>query len=130
MLAADLCPSHPQSANKSESEGASHDSRRTVAQVRVTSCPNCQSKGPFSVNIEETIYRNYQKLTLQESPGTVPAGRLPRSKEVIVTDDLIDIARPGDEIVRVAVPPPHVPPPHVPPYPPPPLRALLYRRAH
>jgi hypothetical protein len=70
--------------------------------VRVTSCPNCQSKGPFSVNIEETIYRNYQKLTLQESPGTVPAGRLPRSKEVIVTDDLIDIARPGDEIVRAA----------------------------
>jgi DNA replication licensing factor MCM2 len=72
--------------------------------VRVTSCPNCQSKGPFSVNIEETIYRNYQKLTLQESPGTVPAGRLPRSKEVIVTDDLIDIARPGDEIVRALVP--------------------------
>lgn len=87
-------------------DGVFHDGYwRTISQVRVTSCPNCQSKGPFSVNIEETIYRNYQKLTLQESPGTVPAGRLPRSKEVIVTDDLIDIARPGDEIVRVVVPP-------------------------
>jgi DNA replication licensing factor MCM2 len=28
----------------------------------------------------------------------VPAGRLPRHKEVVVTDDLIDIARPGEEI--------------------------------
>ena len=34
------------------------------------------------VNVQETIYRNYQKITLQESPGTVQAGRLPRHKEV------------------------------------------------
>ncbi|TYH83491.1 hypothetical protein ES332_D02G135700v1 [Gossypium tomentosum] len=55
-------------------------------------------KGPFTVNIEQTVYRNYQKLTLQESPGTVPAGRLPRYKEVILLNDLIDCARPGEEI--------------------------------
>ena len=48
----------------------------------------------------QTIYRNYQKLTLQESPGIVPAGRLPRYKEVILLNDLIDVARPGEEIVR------------------------------
>jgi len=47
----------------------------------------------------QTIYRNYQKLTLQESPGIVPAGRLPRYKEVILLNDLIDCARPGEEIV-------------------------------
>jgi DNA replication licensing factor MCM2 len=46
----------------------------------------------------ETTYRNYQKITLQESPGTVPAGRVPRYKEVILTADLIDRARPGEEI--------------------------------
>lgn len=47
----------------------------------------------------QTVYRNYQKLTLQESPGIVPAGRLPRYKEVILLNDLIDCARPGEEIV-------------------------------
>lgn len=52
----------------------------------------------LQVNQVQTIYRNYQKLTLQESPGTVPAGRLPRHKEVILLNDLIDIARPGEEI--------------------------------
>lgn len=44
------------------------------------------------------MYQNYQKLTLQESPGTVPAGRLPRQKEVILLHDLIDCARPGEEV--------------------------------
>jgi DNA replication licensing factor MCM2 len=50
------------------------------------------------VNVEKTVYRNYQKMTLQESPGNVPAGRLPRSKEIILLNDLIDQARPGDEV--------------------------------
>ncbi|XP_024542557.1 DNA replication licensing factor MCM2 isoform X1 [Selaginella moellendorffii] len=72
--------------------------QNTSKEIKVGSCPECQSRGPFSVNVEETIYRNYQKLTLQESPGIVPAGRLPRYKEVILLDDLIDCARPGEEI--------------------------------
>ena len=55
-------------------------------------------RGPWTVDVEKTVYRNYQKMTLQESPGSVPAGRLPRSKEIIVLNDLIDSARPGDEI--------------------------------
>ncbi|KAG6651442.1 hypothetical protein CIPAW_06G111400 [Carya illinoinensis] len=72
--------------------------QNSYSEVKVGSCPECQSSGPFTVNIEQTIYRNYQKLTLQESPGIVPAGRLPRYKEVILLNDLIDCARPGEEI--------------------------------
>ncbi|KAK6238961.1 hypothetical protein QUC31_004430 [Theobroma cacao] len=72
--------------------------QNSYSEVKVGSCPECQSKGPFTVNIEQTVYRNYQKLTLQESPGIVPAGRLPRYKEIILLNDLIDCARPGEEI--------------------------------
>ncbi|RYP14711.1 hypothetical protein DL765_006181 [Monosporascus sp. GIB2] len=67
-------------------------------EVKITFCQNCQSRGPFTINSEKTVYRNYQKLTLQESPGTVPAGRLPRQREVILLWDLIDKAKPGEEI--------------------------------
>jgi DNA replication licensing factor MCM2 len=35
---------------------------------------------------------------MQETPGTVPPGRVPRQKEVILLNDLIDCARPGDEV--------------------------------
>ena len=68
------------------------------AEVKISFCQNCQSRGPFTVNSEKTVYRNYQKLTLQESPGSVPAGRLPRQREVILLADLIDMAKPGDEV--------------------------------
>lgn len=67
-------------------------------EVKISFCQNCQSRGPFSLNSEKTVYRNYQKLTLQESPGTVPAGRLPRHRDVILLWDLIDKAKPGEEI--------------------------------
>ncbi|KAF4125977.1 DNA replication licensing factor MCM2 [Geosmithia morbida] len=67
-------------------------------EVKISFCQNCQSRGPFNVNSEKTVYRNYQKLTLQESPGTVPAGRLPRQREVVLLWDLIDKAKPGEEI--------------------------------
>lgn len=48
--------------------------------------------------MEQTLYRNYQKITLQESPGSIPPGRIPRSKECILLADLCDQCKPGDEI--------------------------------
>lgn len=72
--------------------------QNSTEEVRPGSCPECQSKGPFAVNSEKTVYRNFQKLTLQESPGSVPAGRVPRQKDVILLYDLIDSARPGEEV--------------------------------
>jgi DNA replication licensing factor MCM2 len=60
-------------------------------------CPQCEGAN-FTIDMERTLYRNYQRLTLQESPGTVPAGRVPRHKDVILLDDLIDTARPGEEV--------------------------------
>ncbi|GFR20066.1 DNA replication licensing factor MCM2 [Trichonephila clavata] len=66
--------------------------------TKPTHCFECQSKGPFVVNSAETIYKDFQKLTIQEVPGTVPAGTLPRSKEVLLYYDLIDCAKPGEEV--------------------------------
>lgn len=67
-------------------------------EVHVSFCTNCQSRGPFRLNTEKTVYRNYQRVTLQESPSSVPPGRIPRHKEVILLWDLVDSAKPGEEI--------------------------------
>ncbi|KAI3369662.1 hypothetical protein L3Q82_024508 [Scortum barcoo] len=67
-------------------------------EVKPGSCPECQSLGPFEINMEETVYQNYQRITIQESPGKVAAGRLPRSKDAILLADLVDTCKPGDEI--------------------------------
>ncbi|KAM3574659.1 hypothetical protein VYU27_003385 [Nannochloropsis oceanica] len=68
------------------------------AEIRPEMCTVCDRTGTFRINQAATVYRDYQKIVLQESPGTVPAGRVPRYKEVILTADLIDRARPGEDI--------------------------------
>ncbi|KAF0294254.1 DNA replication licensing factor mcm2 [Amphibalanus amphitrite] len=72
-------------------------------EIKPGSCPECQSNGPFQVNTEETVYQNYQRVTIQESPGRVAAGRLPRSKDAILLGDLCDTCKPGDEIELTGV---------------------------
>merc|ERR1719367_2334770 len=72
-------------------------------EVKPGTCPECQSQGPFQVNMELTLYKNYQRITIQESPGKVTAGRLPRSKDAILLGDLCDSCRPGDEIELTGV---------------------------
>lgn len=77
--------------------------QQTHQEIKLNACPECQHRGPFHVNAEQTVYRNYQKITLQESPGSVPPGRVPRSKDVILVGDLIDKARPGDEVAITGI---------------------------
>ncbi|GMT24397.1 hypothetical protein PFISCL1PPCAC_15694, partial [Pristionchus fissidentatus] len=67
-------------------------------EVRPSMCPSCQGKGPFEMNEEQTVYHNYQRISIQESPNKVAAGRLPRSKDVVLLGDLCDACKPGDEI--------------------------------
>lgn len=67
-------------------------------EPKVSQCVSCESRGPFIVKNEQTTYRDYQKITLQEAPGSVPPGRLPRSKDVILLWDLVDYVRPGEAI--------------------------------
>merc|ERR1712013_215702 len=67
-------------------------------ETKPGTCPECQSLGPFEINMQQTLYKNYQRITIQESPGKVSAGRLPRSKDALLFGDLCDQVRPGDEI--------------------------------
>lgn len=72
-------------------------------EVKPGSCPECQSTGPFTINMEQTVYQNYQRISIQESPGKITAGRLPRSKDAILLSDLCDSCKPGDEIELTGV---------------------------
>jgi len=72
--------------------------QRGKEKIRPKKCYQCGLKGPFQLNIAKTMYRNYQSLILQETPNSVPAGRIPRSREVVCIDDLVDIVKPGEEV--------------------------------
>ena len=38
--------------------------------LRPTVCPSCDAGGTIKINYQRTEYGNYQKITLQESPGS------------------------------------------------------------
>nr|XP_040582597.1 DNA replication licensing factor MCM2-like [Lepeophtheirus salmonis] len=71
-------------------------------EFRPSNCIECQSRGPFKIS-QNTIYKDYQKLRIQELPNSVDTGSLPRSLEVILQNDLIDTTKPGDEITITGI---------------------------
>ncbi|KAF4652283.1 MCM DNA helicase complex subunit [Perkinsus olseni] len=49
------------------------------------------------------LYKDFQRLTMQEMPEQAPTGVLPRSAEVLCTGDMCDRAKPGDRIAVIGV---------------------------
>ena len=68
-------------------------------------CENqsCRKKGPFKLLMEESTFTDWQKIRIQEMPEELPPGQLPRNLDVIIRDDLVDIARPGDRVGIIGV---------------------------
>eukprot|EP00977_Amphora_coffeiformis_P017256 scaffold5533_cov159-Amphora_coffeaeformis.AAC.12 len=74
-------------------EGVGRDAKPAEPEA----CPNCDFP-QFRLHPNLCVYRNVQRVNLQETPGSVPPGRVPRTKEVLLSDDLIDAGKPGEEV--------------------------------
>jgi replicative DNA helicase Mcm len=61
-------------------------------------CLACDNRKNFELVPKESIFIDSQRVTIQERPEDLPPGQLPRSINVELKDDIVDIARPGDRI--------------------------------
>jgi len=63
-----------------------------------TECPSCNRRRGFELVPKESVFIDSQRITIQERPEELPAGQLPRSLNIELRDDLVDVARPGDRV--------------------------------
>ncbi|MHA2083163.1 MAG: minichromosome maintenance protein MCM [Candidatus Thorarchaeota archaeon] len=63
-------------------------------------CTVCGKKTSMRLLPEKSQFRDWQKVRIQESPEELPPGQMPRSVDVILEGDIVDISRPGD-LVKV-----------------------------
>lgn len=73
--------------------------------VEPLSCPNinCKGKRSFELLVEETEFRDWQSVRIQEPPAKLRGGRMPRHLDGIVRDDFVDRAVPGNHVILTGI---------------------------
>ena len=61
-------------------------------------CRSCGKRGRLEFDEESSSFIDFQEIRVQERPEDLPPGQLPRSIDVLLFEDLVDSARPGDRV--------------------------------
>jgi DNA replication licensing factor MCM6 len=49
--------------------------------------------------MNQSIFVDWQKIRVQEVSSDIPAGSMPRSIDIIMRGDIVDMAKPGDKSI-------------------------------
>ena len=63
--------------------------------------PACENRAHWTLNMDSkrTRFGDWQKLRVQENAHQIPVGCMPRTIEVVVRNDAVEAAKPGDRVV-------------------------------
>jgi replicative DNA helicase Mcm len=76
----------------------SHLEQSGQTLTRPQKCTACDNRKSFELVPKESVFIDSQTVSIQERPEDLPPGQLPRSINVELKDDIVDVARPGDRV--------------------------------
>jgi DNA replication licensing factor MCM6 len=64
-------------------------------------CTNsvCDNRTKWELNLSESVFVDWQKYRVQENAQDIPPGSMPRSIDVVVRNEIVDAAKPGDRAI-------------------------------
>lgn len=70
-----------------------------------TRCPREECKATHAMQMvhNRCLFANKQHVKMQETPDAIPEGETPHTVSMCVFDDLVDVAKPGDNVVVTGV---------------------------
>ncbi|MBO3763095.1 MAG: minichromosome maintenance protein MCM [Thermoproteota archaeon] len=63
-------------------------------------CPACNANNPsnFELDPSKSVFDDFQMISIQEKPESLPAGQIPQTIDLNLTGDLTNKVRPGDRV--------------------------------
>nr|WCZ58495.1 DNA replication licensing factor MCM6 [Andalucia godoyi] len=79
-----------------------HESELVEQQFLYTEpavCRNqlCANRALWQLDMERSVFVDFQRVRVQENSSEVPSGAMPRSMEIIIRNDLVEKVKPGDK---------------------------------
>jgi DNA replication licensing factor MCM6 len=59
--------------------------------------PVCENRERWSLQLARSVFVDWQVLRVQENPSEIPAGSMPRNMRIIVRNETVEAAKPGDK---------------------------------
>ena len=57
------------------------------------------NKFRWQLNVEQSEFADWQRVRVQENPSEIPSGSMPRSMDIILRNDAVEKAKPGDKAI-------------------------------
>jgi len=62
----------------------------------ICSNPVCSNRRRFLLDVDNSIFVDFQKVRIQETQAELPRGSIPRSLEIILRSEIVETVQAGD----------------------------------
>ncbi|CAG8525168.1 3310_t:CDS:10 [Funneliformis mosseae] len=66
--------------------------------------PTCNNRTAWVLDSDHSVFTDWQRIRIQENPNEIPTGSMPRTLEVIVRQEMVEKAKPGNKCIFVGTP--------------------------